>query len=106
LFREERAKALFAGMAAHALLPLDAPLTAAFGLMLGALGQVVGWPLAKGGSQQIADTMAAYLRTLGGEIVVDSPVRSLAELPAARAVLLDVTPRQLLQLAGERLPPG
>lgn len=104
LFREERAKALFAGMAAHALLPLEAPLTAAFGLMLGALGQVVGWPLPKGGSQQIAETMAAYLRTLGGEIVVDHPVRSLAELPAARAILLDVTPRQLLQLAGDRLP--
>lgn len=104
LFREERAKALFAGMAAHALLPLEAPLTAAFGLMLGTLGQVVGWPLPKGGSQQIAETMAAYLRTLGGEIVVDHPVRSLAELPAARAILLDVTPRQLLQLAGDRLP--
>lgn len=104
LFREEPARALFAGMAAHALLPLDAPLTAAFGLMLGALGHVVGWPLPKGGSQQIAETMAAYLRTLGGEIVVDYPVRSLAELPPARAVLLDVTPRQLLQLAGDRLP--
>lgn len=104
LFREERAKALFAGMAAHALLPLEAPLTAAFGLMLGTLGHVVGWPLPKGGSQAIADTMAAYLRSLGGEIVVDHAVKSLDELPAAKAILLDVTPRQLLQLGGERLP--
>jgi len=104
LFQTERAKALFAGMAAHALLPLEAPLTAAFGLMLGTLGQVVGWPLPKGGSQQIVDTMAAYLCSLNGEIVVEHPVHSLAELPPARAVLLDVTPRQLLHLAGDRLP--
>jgi phytoene dehydrogenase-like protein len=106
LFREEQAKALFAGLAAHAILPLEAPLTAAFGLMLGALGHVVGWPLPQGGSQQIADALGAYLRALGGEIVVDQPVATLADLPPARAVLLDVTPRQLLRLAEGRLPQG
>lgn len=104
LFREERAKALFAGLAAHAILPLEQPLTAAFGLMLGALGHVVGWPLPRGGSQQIANALAGYLRSLGGEIVVNHPVQTLDELPTAQAILLDVTPRQLIQLAGERLP--
>lgn len=106
LFQEERAKALFAGLAAHAILPLEQPLTAAFGLMLGALGHVVGWPLPRGGSQRIADALAGYLRTLGGEIVVNHPVQTLAELPTAQAILLDVTPRQLIQIAGDRLPTG
>lgn len=106
LFQEERAKALFAGLAAHAILPLEQPLTAAFGLMLGALGHVVGWPLPRGGSQQITDALAGYLRSLGGEIVVNHPVQTLAELPTAQAILLDVTPRQLIQIAGERLPTG
>ncbi|MCB0189868.1 MAG: NAD(P)/FAD-dependent oxidoreductase, partial [Caldilineaceae bacterium] len=84
LFREARAKALFAGLAAHAILPLETPLTAAFGLLLGALGHVVGWPLPRGGSQQIADALTAYLRVLGGEIVVDQPVQTLEDLPPAR----------------------
>ncbi|MBX3016016.1 MAG: NAD(P)/FAD-dependent oxidoreductase [Caldilineaceae bacterium] len=105
LFREERAKALFAGLAAHAIIPLEQLITAAFGLMLGVLGHKVGWPLPQGGSQQIANALAAYLRSLGGDIVVDQPVQTLAALPPARAILLDVTPRQLLQLAGEMLPP-
>ncbi|MEZ4867331.1 MAG: NAD(P)/FAD-dependent oxidoreductase [Caldilineaceae bacterium] len=106
IFREERAKALFAGLAAHAILPLEQMLTAAFGLMLGALGHAVGWPLPRGGAQQIAVALAAYLRSLGGEIVVNHTVQSLAELPPAQAILLDVTPRQVLRLAGDRLPTG
>ena len=104
LFREERAKALFAGLAAHAILPLEQIPTAAFGLILGTLGHRVGWPLPRGGSQAIADALADYLRALGGEIVVDRPVQTLDELPPARAILLDVTPRQVLQLTGQRLP--
>lgn len=104
LFREERAKALFGGLAAHAILPLEQPITAAFGLILGILGHTVGWPLPRGGSQQIANALADYLRSLGGEIVVDQVVQTLDELPSAQAVLLDVTPRQVLQLAGDRLP--
>jgi phytoene dehydrogenase-like protein len=106
VFREERARALFAGIAAHAIRPLEHPATAAFGLVLEALGHVVGWPLPRGGSQAIADALAAYLRTLGGEIVVGERVDSLAQLPPSRAVLGDITPRQLLQIAGDRLPPA
>ena len=74
--------------------------------MLGVLGHVVGWPLPRGGSQAIADALAAYFRALGGEIVVGERVDSLAQLPPSRAVLCDITPRQLLQIAGDRLPPG
>ena len=85
---------------------LDKPGTAAFGMMLGMLAHAVGWPLPRGGSQQIAETLAAHLRLLGGEIQTGCWVESLDELPEAQAVLLDVTPRQLIQLAGERLPSG
>ncbi len=105
LFRDEPARALFGGVAGHSVAPLQARPTAAFGLILGLAGHAVGWPVARGGSQRIADALAAYLRTLGGEIETGAPVRALAELPPARAILLDVTPRQMLQLAGDRLPP-
>jgi phytoene dehydrogenase-like protein len=105
LFRDERARAIFAGMSAHSILPLGRPVTASFGLVLGMLAHGVGWPVARGGSQQIAGAMASYLRSLGGEIVTGRQIESLDALPA-QTVLLDVTPRQLLQIAGERLPPG
>ena len=105
-FRGEHARALFGGMSAHSMLPLEQPMSAAFGLMLGALGQVAGWPFPRGGSQAIVDALAAYLRSLGGEIVTGARVGSLSELPPARAVLCDVTPRQILELAGDRLPVG
>ena len=105
-FKEPPARALFAGLAAHAIMPLEWPTTAAFGLMLGTLAHVVGWPLPRGGSQAVADALAAYLRQLGGEIETGREVRSLDELPAARVVVLDVTPRQVLALAGDRLPAG
>jgi phytoene dehydrogenase-like protein len=91
-------------MAAHAMLPLEQPPSAAFGLMLGLSGHVAGWPFARGGSQRIADALAAYLRALGGEIVTSAPVDSLDALPPARAVLCDITPRQLLRIAAGRLP--
>ena len=106
VFRGERARGLFAGIAAHSILPLEHPATAAFGLVLGVLGHVAGWPLPRGGSQAIADALAGYLRTLGGEIVVGERVDSLAQLPPSRAVLCDITPRQLLRIAGDRLPPA
>jgi phytoene dehydrogenase-like protein len=105
-FRGEPAKALFAGLAAHAQLPLDKKPGAAIALMLGAAGHAVGWPLPRGGAQRIADALAGVLKAAGGEIEVGRRVASLAELPLARAVLLDVTPRQLLTLAGDRLPDG
>jgi phytoene dehydrogenase-like protein len=106
LFEDERARALFGGMAAHSMIPLDQPPTAAFGLVIGILGHAVGWPLPRGGSQRIADALACYLRSLGGEVVTGVRVQSLDELPPARAVLCDVTPRQLLRIAGQRLPAG
>ncbi len=86
------------------MLPLSKPPSAAFGVMLGLLGHHVGWPLPRGGSQAIADALASYLGSLGGQIELGRRVSSLTELPEARAVLFDVTPRQLLSIAGETLP--
>ncbi len=106
LFAGERARALFAGLSAHSMMPLEQPLTAGFGLMLGVAGHAVGWPMPRGGSQKIVDAMAAYLRSLGGEIVTGVQVKSLDTLPPARAILCDVTPRQLIAIAGQRLSPA
>jgi phytoene dehydrogenase-like protein len=105
-FGEDPARALFAGLAAHSTLPLEGPVTAAFGLILGIAAHAVGWPLARGGSQAVADALAAHLRSLGGEIETGRFVRSLDELPSARATLCDVTPRALVAMAGDRLPAG
>ncbi len=104
LFRGERARSLFAGCAAHSLVPLERSPTAAFGLVLLALGHVAGWPVVRGGSQALADALASYVRSLGGEIETGRPVESLRDLPPARAVLCDLTPRQLLRVASDRLP--
>ena len=105
-YKGERARALFAGMSAHSILPLETLGTAGFGLMMNFLAHAVGWVIPQGGSQSIADAMAAYLKSLGGEIITDNPVASLEELPQAQTILVDITPRQLLQIAGERLPDG
>jgi phytoene dehydrogenase-like protein len=102
-FEGEQARALFAGLAAHSMLPLERRPTAAFGLMLGVLGHTAGWPIARGGSQAIADSLASYLRSLGGEIVPGRRIESMDDLPLARAVLFDLTPRQLLRIAGDRM---
>ncbi len=104
-FKAAPARALFGGIAGHAMLELERPPGAAFGLVLAALGHVVGWPIPRGGSQKIADAMAAYLRSLGGEIVTGVEIESLETLPSASAILCDVTPRQLLRMAGRRLSP-
>ncbi len=103
-FKGAHARGLFAGMAAHSILPLEQLLTAAVGLMLAISGHAVGWPLPRGGSQQITEAMVAYLRTLGGEIRTGWRVMSVEELPPARALLFDVTPRALSQICGDRLP--
>ncbi len=103
-FKTEAPKVLVAGVAAHATQPLDRPPTAAIGLMLTMLGHAVGWPLVEGGSQKLADALAAYLKELGGEIHTGERIESLAQLPDARAVLLDLTPRQVVALAGDELP--
>jgi phytoene dehydrogenase-like protein len=103
-FETDEARALLGGMAAHSMLRLDAPITAALGLMLNLLGHHVGWPMPAGGSQSIADVLGATIEEHGGEIVTDSPVSDLGDLPPARATLLDVTPRQFLEICGDRVP--
>ncbi|MEJ2718986.1 MAG: NAD(P)/FAD-dependent oxidoreductase [Deltaproteobacteria bacterium] len=103
-FVGERARALFAGNSAHSILPLENRSTASFGLLLCTLGHAVGWPIARGGSQSVADALASILRSWGGTITVDRPVSSIDDLPPARAYLFDVTPRQLARIAGQRLP--
>jgi phytoene dehydrogenase-like protein len=98
------ARALFAGLAAHSMLRLERAASAAFGLVLGVSAHVIGWPLPRGGAQRISDALASYLRSLGGQILTGTRVQSLDEFPAARALLCDVTPRQLLALDRHRLP--
>ncbi len=103
-FGQAPARALFAGMAAHSMLPLERPLSAAFGLVLGITGHAVGWPIAGGGSQKISDALALYLQSLGGEIQTGAAVEDLDQLPPAGAVIADLTPRPLLAIAAGRLP--
>lgn len=105
-FRGERARALFAGLGAHSMLPLDQSPTAGFALVLAIAAHAVGWPIPRGGAQQISDALASYLRSLGGEIVTSTEITALRVLPPARAVLCDITPLQLLRLAGDVLAPG
>jgi phytoene dehydrogenase-like protein len=100
------ARALMAGCAAHSTVPLDRLGTAAFALILVLAGHAFGWPCARGGSRSISDALAAILRQRGVEIAVSRPVRSLRDLPSHRAVLLDLTPRQVVHIAGDDLPPG
>ena len=103
-FATDEAQAMFAGLAGHSILDLKAPVTAGYGLMLGVLAHLVGWPLARGGSQQIADALVAVLEKLGGRVECNRRIESLAELPTADAVLLDLTPRQVLAIAGDAVP--
>lgn len=102
-FRGERARALFAGLAAHSAAPLDSAASAGIGLVIGIAAHAVGWPLVRGGSQRLADSLAGYLRSLGGEIRTGSRITAL---PDADLVMCDVTPRQLLAIAGPRMPDG
>lgn len=103
-FNGPDAAALFAGLAAHSVLPLDQRITAGAGMFLGGLAHVVGWPMAAGGSQSIADALVAELRANDGEIECGRPVTSLDDLPPSRAVLADLSPRNLAAIAGDRLP--
>jgi phytoene dehydrogenase-like protein len=103
-FTGDRARALLAGMAAHAIRPLSARATAGYGIGLLALSHAVGWPVARGGSQAIPNAMRAVLESLGGTVETGHEVRSLGDLPAARAIVLDVSPRQLVQICGDHLP--
>ena len=103
-FSGAAARGMFAGIAAHGMVPLDKMSTAAFGLVLGALAHVAGWVMPRGGAQRLSDALAAHLRSLGGEIVAGTRVRSLEDLPPARAVLCDLSPKPFLQIAGAHLP--
>jgi phytoene dehydrogenase-like protein len=104
-FKTQEARALLAGVAAHSMLPLTAPLTSAFGLVLMIAAHAVGWPVIEGGSAVLTGALVDELTSLGGRVETGRWVRSLDSLPRARAVLLDVTPRQLVAMAGDRLPP-
>jgi len=103
-FRTEAARALFAGLSAHSIQPLGNPLTAAFGLMLALSIHGSGWPVVRGGSEGLARALVRHLQALGGEVRTDTVVTSLSEVPPSRAVLLDLTPRQVLAVAADRLP--
>ena len=103
-FKGSRAKALFAGLAAHSVVALEKPASSAIGLVLAASGHAGGWPIPRGGSQRIAEALASYFRSLGGTIEISAEVETLDSLPPARAVLLDVTPRQAVRIASTRLP--
>src|SRR6202048_3263303 len=98
LFRSERTKALFAGLAAHSFLSLDEPLSAAFGVILGAAAHAVGWPIPRAGAQSITKALCDHLEKLSGTIATSRRVESLAVLPPYDVTICDVTPRQLLQL--------
>ncbi len=105
-FRDERTRAMIAGVAAHSMVPLEYFANAGFALGLTIAAHAIGWPFARGGSQQVANALASILRSYGGEIVTSTRVKSLAELPPARAVLCDISPRQLVEIAGDRMPAG
>jgi phytoene dehydrogenase-like protein len=104
LFKSDRARAFFLGIAAHVLLPMEKSPSASFGIMLALAGHAAGWPVARGGSQAISDALASLLRSYGGEICLSSPARSLDAFDHADAVVLDLTPRQVLKVSGSRLP--
>jgi phytoene dehydrogenase-like protein len=109
-FRNERTRALFAGLAAHSFLSLDEPLSAAFAIMMAAPAHVVGWPIPRGGAQSITDALCEFLSTLGGTVKTSSPVRNLealaSVLPKYDLFLCDLSPRQLVEVAGQRLSDG
>ena len=105
-FRQEQARALLAGLAAHSFLPLTAPASAAAGLALGMMGHGVGWPFPRGGAGELTAALLRCLGAAGGRVECGVTVHSLAELPPASLVLLDISPGQLLRMAGDRLPAG
>jgi len=105
-FRNPRTKALFAGLAAHSFLALDEPLSASVGVMLGAAAHAVGWPIPRGGAQSITTALCNYLASLGAVVTTSQRVDDLASLTNYDLILCDVTPRQLLRMAGSRLSAG
>jgi len=105
-FSSMQARAAFAGMAAHSMLPLETPLSGAFALIMGVLAHAVGWPMAREGSQSITQAMAAHLRELGGELITGRWIHSLDSLPESNLVLFDTSPTSVLRIAGDQLREG
>ncbi|MGH8020148.1 MAG: phytoene desaturase family protein, partial [Opitutaceae bacterium] len=105
-FESAAARALFAGCAAHSVMALDRAGTASFGIVLATAAHVVDWPCARGGSQQIVTSLVRALESQGGVLQTEARVSSLRDLPEARAVLFDLSPRQVAAICGEALPPG
>ena len=103
-FKGELARGAFAGVAAHSTLPLTAATSAAFGLVLGVTSHPVGWPMPRGGAQQLANALVSYYTACGGELLLDAPVSSLNQLPSSKLIIADVTPWQLLTMAESQLP--
>jgi phytoene dehydrogenase-like protein len=106
LFRQERTRALFAGLAAHSFLSMDQTLSATFGMLMGIMAHAVGWPLARGGSQSLTSALCSHLEKLGGHLHTSTRIDDLSALPVNNVTLCDLTPRQLLRVAGNRLSPG
>lgn len=106
VFRAQYAKGFLAGLAAHSMLSLNSPATSAFGLILAASGHMYGWPFPRGGSQQIANALAQIFMEMGGEIQTNTEITSLDSIPDSTVILADITPGQLLHIAGNHLPPG
>jgi phytoene dehydrogenase-like protein len=104
-FRNARTQALFAGLAAHSMLSLRAPLSASFGMVLAAAAHAVGWPIPRGGAQSITNALLAHCSRLDVRILPSRRIENLRQLPASDLTLCDITPRQLLAIAGERLSP-
>ncbi len=105
-FSTTAGRALLAGVGAHSMLPLSRSPSAAVALMLGIAAHTRGWPIPRGGSQRIADALVARLRKLGGTLQAGVPVTRLADLPPSRAVLFDLTPRQILKICADKLSPA
>jgi phytoene dehydrogenase-like protein len=106
LFKHDPARALFAGIAAHSFLPLEAIASSAFALVLGTAAHAVGWPIPRGGSQSVSNALAACLRDCGGQIETNRRIENLRDLPKSRAILLDVSAWNFLRIAGDKLPPA
>ncbi|MGA8164729.1 MAG: NAD(P)/FAD-dependent oxidoreductase [Waddliaceae bacterium] len=104
-FKNPKTQGLFAGLAAHSILPLDQSMTAAVGLLLSIAGHVFGWPMPRGGAQSIAAALGSYFQSLGGKIQTEFEVTTIKDLPSSRVILFDLTPRQILKIAGDELTP-
>jgi phytoene dehydrogenase-like protein len=105
-FRTEQARALFAGNAAHGIMPLEKLFSSAIGVMLLVTAHAIGWPIPEGGSQSIADALVRILKSHGGELRCEANVRSMKDLPPARAYLFDISPKNLAAICGDALPSG